>query len=73
MCSPFIEVSNMYSLKNDWTSDKKRWLKILRDYDTCVFNHLGKANVVVDVLSRILVHVEDEKKELVWDVHRLAQ
>ena len=38
--------------------------------------HPGKANVVADALSRIgmgsTAHVEDEKKELAKDVHRLA-
>ncbi|WMV46003.1 hypothetical protein MTR67_039388 [Solanum verrucosum] len=37
----------------------------------------GKANVVADALSRLsmgsVTHIEDEKKELVCDVHRLAQ
>lgn len=36
--------------------------------------HPGKANVVADALSRMsigsVVNVEDEKKELVFDVHR---
>ncbi|KAH0697960.1 hypothetical protein KY289_015442 [Solanum tuberosum] len=39
--------------------------------------HPGKANVVADALSRLsmgsVAHVEDEKKELVRDVHRLAR
>ena len=38
--------------------------------------HPGKANVVADALSRmsmgITTHVEDEKKELVKDIHRFA-
>ncbi|WMV29153.1 hypothetical protein MTR67_022538 [Solanum verrucosum] len=42
-----------------------------------VLYHPGKANVVVDALSRMsmgsVAHVEDEKKELVHDVHRLAR
>ncbi|WMV18525.1 hypothetical protein MTR67_011910 [Solanum verrucosum] len=42
-----------------------------------VLYHPGKANVVADVLSRLslgsVAHVEDEKKELVQDVHRLAR
>ncbi|KAH0737964.1 hypothetical protein KY290_036669 [Solanum tuberosum] len=45
-------------------------LKIWRHY-------LNEANVVADSLSRLsmgsVAHVEDEKKELVRDVHRLAQ
>ena len=39
--------------------------------------HLGKANVVAYALSRMRMgsttHVEDEKKELVKKVHRLAR
>ena len=39
--------------------------------------HPGKANVVADALSRFnmgsTTHVEDEKKELVKEVHRLAR
>jgi len=41
-----------------------------------VLYHPDKANVVVNALSRFSIgsvaHVEDEKKELVRDVHRLA-
>ncbi|KAH0680772.1 hypothetical protein KY284_021857 [Solanum tuberosum] len=49
----------------------------LKDYDMSVLYHLGKANLVADDLSRMsmgsVAHVEDEKKELVCDVHRLAR
>ena len=42
-----------------------------------VHYHPGKANVVVDALSRLsmgsVAHVEDERKKLVKDVHRLAR
>ena len=42
-----------------------------------VLYHPGKANVVADALSRMTMvsmsHVEEETKELVKDVHRLAQ
>ena len=42
----------------------------------CVLYNPGKANVVADALSRLSMgsvsHVEDGKKELVHDVHRLA-
>ena len=41
-----------------------------------VHYHPGKANVVADSLSRLsmdsIAHVEEERKELVKDVHRLA-
>ena len=39
--------------------------------------HSGKANVVKDAFSRLsmgsVAHVEDERKKLVKDVHRLAR
>src|SRR5688572_32686051 len=42
-----------------------------------VLYHPGKVNVVGDALSRLSMnsvsHVEDEKKELVREVHRLAR
>ncbi|XP_069150528.1 uncharacterized protein [Solanum lycopersicum] len=55
----------------------RRWLELLKDYDMNVHYHPGKANVVADALSRMgmgsTAHVEDEKKELVKEVHRLAR
>ena len=56
---------------------QRRWLELLKDYDMNVHYHPGKANVVDDTLSRMSMgsttHVEDEKKELVKEVHRLAR
>ncbi|KAH0644675.1 hypothetical protein KY284_032559 [Solanum tuberosum] len=52
-------------------------LELVEDYDMSVFYHPGKANVVVDTLSRLsmgsVAHVEDEKKELIRDLHGLAR
>ncbi|GKG50921.1 hypothetical protein Tco_0539045, partial [Tanacetum coccineum] len=31
---------------------QRRWLELLKDYDTNIHYHPGKANVVVDTLSR---------------------
>ena len=46
------------------------------DYDMNVHYHPGKANIVAYALIRMSMgstaHVEDEKKELAKDVHRLA-
>ena len=54
---------------------QRRLLELLKDYDMNVHYHPGKANVVADALSRMSMgstdHVEDEKKELVKDIHRL--
>ncbi|KAH0720060.1 hypothetical protein KY284_005090 [Solanum tuberosum] len=66
----------VFSLK-DLNLCQRRWLELLRDYDMSVFYHPGKANVVADALNRLsmgsVTHVEDEKKELVREVHRLAR
>ena len=49
----------------------------MKDNDLSVLYHPSKANVVSNTLNRIsmgsVAHVEDEKKELVRNVHRLAQ
>ena len=56
---------------------KRRWLEIFKDYDFSVLYHPDKAYVVVDSLRHMpmgsVAHVKDKKKELVHDVHRLAQ
>ena len=55
---------------------QRRWLEFLKDYDMRVHYHPGKANVVADAQSRLsmgsVAHVEEERKELVKDVHSLA-
>ena len=49
--------------------------ELLRDYDMGVFYNLGKANVVADALSCMIMgsvsHVEEDKKYLVKYVHSL--
>ncbi|KAH0715068.1 hypothetical protein KY284_007973 [Solanum tuberosum] len=56
---------------------QRRWLELLKDYDMSILYHPGKANVVVDALSRLSMgstaHVDEEKRELAKDVHRLAR
>ena len=48
-----------------------------KDYDMNIHYHSSQANLIVDALSRMIMgstsHVEDEKKELVKDMHRLAR
>ena len=55
---------------------QKIWLELLKDYDMSVLYHPHKANVVADALSRVYMgsvgHVNDDKKEIVKNVHRLA-
>ena len=55
----------------------RRCLEFLKDYDMSVHYHSGKANVVSDALRRLFMgsvsHVEEKRKELVKDVHRLAR
>ena len=50
---------------------------MLKNYDMSVHYHLGKVNIVADALRRLILeittHIDDEKKELVKDVHRLAR
>nr|XP_009784202.1 PREDICTED: uncharacterized protein LOC104232644 [Nicotiana sylvestris] len=55
---------------------QRRWLELLKDYDVDILYHSGKANVVVDALSRhsmgSLAHVEADKRTTMKEVHRLA-
>ena len=56
---------------------QRRWIEFFQDYDMSVHYHPGKANVVADALSRLskgsVAHVEEKRKDLVKDVHRLAR
>ncbi|WMV49641.1 hypothetical protein MTR67_043026 [Solanum verrucosum] len=44
-----------------------------KDYDMSVIYHLDKVNVVADTLSKLSMnsvsHIEDDKKEIVCDLH----
>ena len=50
---------------------------MLKDYDVIVNYHTGKANVAANALSMMSMgstaNVEDKKKELLKDIHRLAR
>ena len=63
--------------QKEWNLPQRRWLEFLIDYDMSVHYHPSKANVVADALSRLckgsVSHVEEERKEIVKDVHRLAR
>ena len=59
-----------------WNLRQRIWLELLKENDLSVFYHPDKANVVANTLSRSstgsVSHVEEFKRNLVRDVHRLA-
>lgn len=63
--------------QKDLNLRQRRWLELLKDYDMSILYHPGKANVVADTLSRLSMesvsHVDEGKKELLKDVHRLVR
>ena len=63
--------------KKELNLRQRRWLELLKDYDVSIIYHLGKTNVVSDTLSLFLManttHLEEEKKELAKDVHRMER
>src|SRR5688572_23431403 len=63
--------------QRDLNLKQRRWWELLKDYDMSILYHPRKANVVADALSRLSMnsvsHIEDEKKQLVREVHRLAR
>ena len=56
---------------------QRRWLELLKDYDMSIIYLFGKANVVVDALSRMMMgsvcHIDEVKKDLMKYVHRFAR
>nr|GFD49060.1 putative reverse transcriptase domain-containing protein [Tanacetum cinerariifolium] len=53
---------------------QRRWLELLKDYDTNIQYHIGKANVVADALSRKSGMVAGIKveEEIIRDLERLG-
>ena len=56
---------------------QRKWLELLKDYDTSVLYQDGKANVLADALSHMTMGgvscVEEGKKDLVKDIHRQSR
>ena len=54
---------------------QQSWLQSLKNYAMNVHYYPGKTNIVGDALSKMSMgsttHIEDEKKELVKDEHRM--
>ena len=73
----FTDHNNLQYLftQKDLNFCHKRWLEFSRDYDMSVHYHPCKANVVANTLNRLsmgsVAHVEENRKELVKDIHWL--
>ncbi|KAH0778789.1 hypothetical protein KY290_005216 [Solanum tuberosum] len=77
MSLPTTKACNVRSSKKDLNLRQRRWLELVNDYDMSVLCNPDKVNVVVDALSWLSMgsvsHIDDDKKELVRDVPRLAR
>ncbi|XP_070041041.1 uncharacterized protein [Nicotiana tomentosiformis] len=79
-CEVFMDHRSLQYLfkQKDLNSRQRRWLKLLKDYDITILYHPGKANVVVDALSRkevsigILAYIPVGETLLASDVQALA-
>jgi len=53
------------------------WLELMKAFDMSIIYHLGKYNVVAHAFSMLSMgstsHIEEGKKELAKDVHRLER
>ncbi|WMV58314.1 hypothetical protein MTR67_051699 [Solanum verrucosum] len=67
----------LLEIQNELNLRQREWLKLLKVYDMSFLYHPGKANVVVDSLSRFSMgstaHVKEEHREFARDVHRFAR
>ena len=81
MCGVYMDVYTDYKSHQyvftqiEFILRQRKWLELLKD-DMIFLYHPRKANVVADALSHMnmgsISHVEEEKKDLVQDVHRFA-
>ncbi|XP_022974779.1 uncharacterized protein LOC111473513 [Cucurbita maxima] len=51
-----LELGVMVFAEKSWWH-YRRWLELVKDYDVEILYHPGKANVVVDILSRKTAHI----------------
>ena len=66
-CRIFIDHKSLKYLltRKELNLRQRRWLELFKDYDCIVDYHLGKANVVVDVLIRKTISVLS-LKHCIW-------
>ena len=61
--------------QKDLNIHQQRWIEFLKDYDCTILYHPGKANVVVDALSRksmgSLAHIAPIRQPLIAALHSL--
>ena len=62
--------------QNELNLLQRRWLELLKYYELSFLYYYGKENEVADALSHLTIgnvyHVEEAKKDLVKDFHKLA-
>nr|GFD46919.1 putative reverse transcriptase domain-containing protein [Tanacetum cinerariifolium] len=75
LCDVFIDHKSLKYIftQRELNMRQRRWLELLKDYDTNIQYHPGKANVVADALSRKLGMIASIKveKEIIRDLERL--
>nr|GEV82286.1 retrotransposon protein, putative, Ty3-gypsy subclass [Tanacetum cinerariifolium] len=73
-CDVFIDHKSLkYFTQRELNMRQRRWLELLKDYDTNIQYHPGKANVVADALSRksgMIAGIKVEE-EIIRDLERL--
>nr|GFC96608.1 RNA-directed DNA polymerase [Tanacetum cinerariifolium] len=74
-CDVFIDHKSLKYIftQRELNMRQRRWLELLKDYDTNIQYHPGKANVVADALSRKSSMIAGIKvdEEIIHDLERL--